>query len=118
MRQVLAGVVTQFLSILPVVFVGSRYKFRHPGTMVSHQGVSRMSSPEIPVEDSSPTGELRIPGSTERYADWVARMERGRGRQAAISRNLGSLTNYRNWAEKVRGTWDADVPPPAVRGKK
>ena len=52
-----------------------------------------MSSPEIPVEDSSPTGELRIPGSTERYADWVARMERGRGRQAAISRNLGSLSS-------------------------
>jgi hypothetical protein len=86
--------------------------------VVPNQGVERMSSPEIPVEDSSPTGELRIPGSTERYADWVARMERGRGRQAAISRNLGSLSNYRSWAEKVRGSWDAEVPPAAGRGGK
>jgi hypothetical protein len=70
-----------------------------------------MSSPELPVEDSSPTGEIRIPGSTEPYVDWVARMERGRGRQAAISRNLASLANYINWAEKVRGTWDAEVEP-------
>ena len=75
-----------------------------------------MSSPEIPVEDSSPTGELRIPGSAELYADWVARVERGRGRQAAISRNLGSLSNYKNWAEKVRGSWDADTAP-VVRKK-
>jgi hypothetical protein len=74
-----------------------------------------MSSPEIPVEDSSPTGEFRI-GGTELYADWVARVERGRGRQAAISRNLGSLSNYKNWAEKVRGSWDADTAPP-VRKK-
>jgi hypothetical protein len=59
-----------------------------------------------------------MPGSTERYADWVARVKRGRGRQAAISRNLGNLTNYRNWAEKVRGTWDAEVPPATRRGKK
>lgn len=70
-----------------------------------------MSIPEIPVEDSSPTGELRMPGTSEHYADWATRMERGRGRQAAISRNLGNLANYKNWADKVRGSWDAEVPP-------
>jgi hypothetical protein len=70
-----------------------------------------MSIPEIPVEDSSPTGEISIPGAPELYADWAARMERGRGRQAAISRNLGSLSNYKNWADKIRGSWDADTAP-------
>jgi hypothetical protein len=71
-----------------------------------------MSNPETAatVEDSSPSGEFRVAGSTERYSEWVARMERGRGRQAAISRNLGSLTNYKRWAEKVRGSWDEETP--------
>jgi hypothetical protein len=72
-----------------------------------------MSSPELPVEDSSPTGEFRLAGGAELYADWVARVERGRGRQAAISRDLGSLSNYKNWAAKVRDSWDADTAPPA-----
>lgn len=76
-----------------------------------------MSSPELPIEDSSPTGEMRVLAGAERYADWVARVERGQGRRAAISRNLASLANYKHWAEKVRGTWDAEVPP-AGRAKK
>ena len=69
-----------------------------------------MSSPETNVEDSSPSGEFRVLGGTERCSEWVARMERGGGRQAAISRNLGSLTNYKRWAEKVRVNWDEDTP--------
>jgi hypothetical protein len=67
-----------------------------------------MSSPDTIVEDSSPSGEFRVLGRAERYSEWVARMERGRDRQAAISRNLGSLTNYKRWAEKVRVTWDEE----------
>lgn len=74
-----------------------------------------MSSPKLPVDDSSPTGEMAIPAGVELYADWLARMERGRGRQAAISRNLGTWSNYKNWADKVRGSWDADTAP---AGKK
>jgi hypothetical protein len=70
-----------------------------------------MSSPDPIVEDSSPSGEFRILGSAERYTEWVARMERGRERQAAISRNLGSLTNYKRWAEKVRVNWDEESAP-------
>ena len=69
-----------------------------------------MSNPDKPVEDSAVSGEVSVLGNTERYDDWVARTERGRGRQAAISRNLGSLTNYKRWAEKVRVTWDEDTP--------
>jgi hypothetical protein len=76
-----------------------------------------MSSPELPLEDLSSTGEYRLSGSAELYADWVARVERGRGRQAAISRNLGSLSNYKNWADKVRGSWDADTAPATARKK-
>jgi hypothetical protein len=70
-----------------------------------------MSSPDISVEDGSPTGEQRIPGTVELYAAWVERTGRGRARQAAISRNLGSLSNYKHWADKVRGSWDPDTAP-------
>ena len=69
-----------------------------------------MSNPDKPVEDSAVSGEVSVLGNTERYDDWVARTERGRGRQATISRNLGSLTNYKRWAEKVRVNWDEDTP--------
>ena len=69
-----------------------------------------MSNPDKPGEESASGGETGVLGNTERYDEWVARTERGRGRQAAISRNLGSLTNYKRWAEKVRGSWDEETP--------
>ncbi|MEN9705440.1 MAG: hypothetical protein RLZZ393_1319 [Pseudomonadota bacterium] len=65
-----------------------------------------MSSPETTIPDNSATGEFRILGTSERYTEWVARIERSKGRQAAVSRNLRSLTNYKRWAETVRGNWE------------
>jgi hypothetical protein len=71
-----------------------------------------MSSAEIPVEDTSSSGERPLPTAAELYADWLTRMERGRGRHAAISRNLYTWSNYKNWADKVRGSWDSDTEVP------
>jgi hypothetical protein len=31
-----------------------------------------------------------------------------RGRQAAITRNLHTWSNYKSWAEKVRSTWEPE----------
>ncbi|MFM1885849.1 MAG: hypothetical protein RL026_1006 [Pseudomonadota bacterium] len=69
------------------------------------------------------TTDNRLPGVAERYADWLARRERGKGRQATLSRNLSSLTSYRTWAQKVRENWvddaanatEAPQPPTALR---
>ena len=72
-------------------------------------------SGEIPVDDTVSTGERKMPKGAELYADWMERMKRGRGRHAAISRNLSTWSNYKNWADKVRGSWDADDQTP---GKK
>lgn len=36
--------------------------------------------------------------------------QRSRTRHAAITRNLNTWTNYKNWAEKVRNSWDNDKP--------
>ncbi len=54
------------------------------------------------ADDLATTGErpgLAVPSCS---ADWAARMQRGRGRHAAISRNLNTWSNYKNWSEKVR----------------
>jgi hypothetical protein len=69
-----------------------------------------MSGGDTPVDDTTSTGERQLPKAAELYAEWMERMQRGRGRHAAISRNLYTWSNYKNWAEKVRGSWDADNP--------
>ena len=66
----------------------------------------------------SPTG----PGGADAYASWLDRMQRARARQAAITRNLYTWSNYKNWADQVRDSWDANggTPPPGapVKPKK
>jgi hypothetical protein len=62
----------------------------------------------------SPNG----PGGADAYANWLDRMQRARARQAAITRNLYTWSNYKSWAEQVRGSWDAtDSPGPNTANK-
>ena len=70
-----------------------------------------MSNSEPHGEDLASTGEHRALGGSELYAEWAARMQKGRGRHAAISSNLNSWSNYKNWSEKVRQSWESDVAP-------
>ncbi len=42
------------------------------------------------------------------YATWLERMQRSRGRHAAITRNLYTWSSYKNWADRVRESWDND----------
>src|ERR1044071_2307247 len=76
-----------------------------------------MSGGDIPVDDTISTGERKMPKGAELYADWMERMQRGRGRHAAISRNLSSWSNYKNWADKMSGSWAADTNA-ALKKKK
>ncbi len=39
----------------------------------------------------------------------------GRGRHAAINRNLNPWANYKNWSDKARLSWESDFP--AVKPK-
>lgn len=70
-----------------------------------------MSNSEAQGEDLATTGERPALGSSELYAEWADRMQRGRGRHAAISRNLNTWSSYKNWTEKVRQSWVSDVDP-------
>ncbi|HVP33524.1 MAG TPA: hypothetical protein VMT09_07730 [Steroidobacteraceae bacterium] len=51
------------------------------------------------ASDPSPTG------GADAYATWLDRMQRARARQAAITRNLYTWSNYKSWADQVRDSW-------------
>jgi hypothetical protein len=42
------------------------------------------------------------------YANWLDRVQRARGRHAAITRNLYTWSNYKSWAERVKDSWDEE----------
>lgn len=44
--------------------------------------------------------------TAEAYARWLEHMQRTRGRHAAITRNLYTWSNYKSWAEKVKGSFE------------
>ncbi|HEY6483931.1 MAG TPA: hypothetical protein VIY54_10435 [Steroidobacteraceae bacterium] len=48
------------------------------------------------------------------YASWLDRMQRARTRQAAITRNLYTWSNYKSWADRMRDSFEE--PPPAPDG--
>jgi hypothetical protein len=44
--------------------------------------------------------------SAEAYARRLEHLQRSRGRHAAITRNLYTWSNYKSWAEKVKGSFE------------
>lgn len=40
--------------------------------------------------------------------NWLDRATPSNPRHAAITRSLNSWSNYKNWTDKVRNTWDKD----------
>jgi hypothetical protein len=51
------------------------------------------------------------------YANWLDRMQRARARHAAITKNLYTWSNYKNWADRMRDSFDDEPtatgePPP------
>ena len=52
--------------------------------------------------EPSPAGD---PDGTDAYASWLDRAQRARARQAAITRNLYTWSNYKSWADQVRDSW-------------
>ncbi len=74
-----------------------------------------MANPIPRPDELATTGERPGFGNSELYADWAARMERGRGRHAAISRNLSTWSNYKNWSDKMRQSFPGDTPTIPVK---
>ena len=75
-----------------------------------------MSSSNRSRDESPAAHEPATPGSgsptggADAYASWLDRMQRARARQAAITRNLYTWSNYKNWAERMRDSFGAEGP--------
>jgi hypothetical protein len=66
-----------------------------------------------PAESAAPGASLSPPlAGTEEYGSWLDRMQRARTRHAAITRNLYTWSNYKSWADQVKGSWEQEQPTP------
>lgn len=54
---------------------------------------------------------------TEPYPDWLDRMQRARGRHAAITRNLNTWSSYKNWADRMRESWEDEERQPEANAR-
>ena len=63
------------------------------------RGDEAPGAPRDPAATGNPTG------GADAYANWLDRMQRARARQAAITRNLYTWSNYKSWADQVRDSW-------------
>lgn len=60
-----------------------------------------------PGTERDPPAPASPTGGADAYATWLDRMQRARARQAAITRNLYTWSNYKSWADQVRDSWAA-----------
>jgi hypothetical protein len=68
----------------------------------------RDDAPGTHRDPATPAGNPT--GGADAYANWLERMQRARARQAAITRNLDTWSNYKNWADQVRDSWNSTDP--------
>ena len=67
---------------------------------------SNRSRDDVPAgHEPAPQGGSNPPAGADAYATWLDRMQRARARQAAITRNLYTWSNYKSWADQVRDSW-------------
>lgn len=70
-------------------------------------GSSDRGRDDAPGTQRDPAPASGPAAGTDAYASWLDRMQRARARQAAITRNLYTWSNYKSWADQVRDSWAA-----------
>jgi hypothetical protein len=68
----------------------------------ARQEVSAKIPPVAPPSDSFP--------------DWAERAQTTHARHDAITRNLNTWSNYKNWAERMRSTWEREAASEPLQG--
>lgn len=58
-----------------------------------------------------PSSGSAAAGSAEPFPDWLDRVQRARGRHAAITRNLNTWSSYKTWADRMRESWEDEERP-------
>jgi hypothetical protein len=63
---------------------------------------------------AKPASPANVPAKDgDAYATWLDRMQRARARHAAITKNLYTWSNYKNWADRMKDSFE-DEPAPAA----
>jgi hypothetical protein len=61
------------------------------------------------LPDLAPPAKTPGPAdAADPYANWLDRMQRARARHAAITKNLYTWSNYKNWADRMRDSFDGE----------
>ena len=77
--------------------------------------MSKPEAPKVETADEALAQSLSAPSGAEAYARWLEHMQRTRTRHSAITRNLYTWSNYKNWADQVKGSWEQE---PATEPKR
>jgi hypothetical protein len=73
---------------------------------------TRADPPGAPADSAALAPAMAPPlVGTEEYGTWLDRMQRARTRHAAITRNLYTWSNYKSWADQVKGSWEQEAEP-------
>ena len=64
-------------------------------------------------QQDPPTTGAAAAEPAEPYPDWLHRVQRARGRHAAITRNLNTWSSYKSWADRMRESFEDEEPQDA-----
>lgn len=78
----------------------------YSGAIMSSSDRGRGNAPGTRPEPASTAANPATADSADPYASWLDRMQRARARHAAITKNLYTWSNYKNWADRVRDSWE------------
>jgi hypothetical protein len=76
--------------------------------LLTHMSTSDRTRPPLsstPRTETPATNAAVPPNASDPYANWLDRMQRARARHAAITKNLHTWSNYKNWADQVKDSW-------------
>jgi hypothetical protein len=68
------------------------------------RGIPSASDPKVAGAPPAPG----FPVAPDSYSNWLDRTQRARARHSAITQNLYSWANYKNWAERMKTTWEPE----------
>ena len=74
----------------------------------------RTDAAPVVAKTTVPSGVGAPPKDADAYASWLDRMQRARARHAAITKNLYTWSNYKNWADKMKDSWEDEPPAPSL----
>jgi hypothetical protein len=65
------------------------------------------TAPAIPATTRPDAKSPALPtAAPDTYTNWLDRTQRARARHSAITQNLYSWANYKNWADRMRNNWE------------